>query len=126
MALPDVVGAMVAEGMTWPSGFVTVVVTAPLEPFVTVAVSTAEDDGAEEAVSDDEGTAAIAASAAVAEPVAPGVAVGEPGAATALRLALMLMISFPIRHGPATNCRPTGPDPTAFLLEFELQVNKIS
>jgi len=81
--------------MTWPSGFATVVVTAPLEPFVTVAVSTEEDDGAEEAASDGEGTAAIAASAAVAEPVAPGVAVGEPGAAMALRLALMLMISSP-------------------------------
>jgi hypothetical protein len=95
VALPDVVGAVVVEEMTWPSGFVTVVVTAPLESFVTVAVSTAEDDGAEEAASDDEGTAAIAASAAVAEPVAPGVAVGEPGAAMALRLAVMLMISSP-------------------------------
>jgi hypothetical protein len=85
--------------MTWPSGVATVVVTAPLEPFVTVAVSTEEDDGAEEAASDNEGTAAIAASAAVAEPVAPGVVAGEPGAAMALRLALMLMISSPHPSG---------------------------
>jgi hypothetical protein len=99
MALLAGAGAVVVDEMTWPSGFVTVIVIAPLEPFVTVAVSTPEDDGAEGADVDGGGATDTADFAAMAEPVAPGVAVGEPAAAMSLRLAPMLMISSPNPSG---------------------------
>jgi hypothetical protein len=107
--LLDVADEVVVEEITSPLAFVTVVVTVPPGPCVTVVVSPDEDDEAEDADSD------IAAApeapevpdfAIVAEPVAPGVAVGEPSAAMALlRLALILMVCSPNPSGFATTSR---------------------
>lgn len=94
----DVADDVVVEETTSPWAFVTVVVTLPPAPCVTVVVSPEEDDEAVDADSD-----GVADVADEAEPVAPGVAVGEPSAAMALlRLALIVMISSPDPSGFTT------------------------
>ena len=100
VVLLDVADDVVVDEMTSPLAFVTVVVIAPPGPCVIVVVFPEEDDEAEEADSDVEGVPDVADFAATAEPVAPGVVVGEPSAAMALlRLALIFMILSPNPSG---------------------------
>jgi hypothetical protein len=89
VVLLGVADEVVVDEMTSPLAFVTVVVTVPPGPCVIVVVFPEEDDEAEEADSVPD----VADFAAGAEPVAPGVVVGEPSDAMALlRLALIFMI----------------------------------
>jgi hypothetical protein len=107
VALLVVADEVVVEETTSPLAFVTVVVTVPPAPWVTVVVSADEEDE-EEAASDippppevpDVPEVPEPDFAAVAEPVAPWGAVGEPSAAMALlRLALIFIISSPDPSG---------------------------
>ena len=96
VALLEVADEEVVEETTSPLAFVTVVVTTPPGPCVTVVVSPEEEDDAVAAA----GVADVVDFVAEAEPVAPGVAVGEPSAAMALlRPELMVMISSPNPSG---------------------------
>ena len=99
VVLLEVADDVLVDETTSPLAFVTVVVIAPPGPCVIVVVFPEEDDEAE-ADSDVEGVPDVADFAATAEPVAPGVVVGEPSAAMALlRLALIFMILSPNPSG---------------------------
>lgn len=99
VVLLEVADDVLVDETTSPLAFVTVVVTVPPGPCVIVVVFPEEDDEAE-ADSDVEGVPDVADFAAAAEPVAPGVVVGESSAAMALlRLALIFMISSPNPSG---------------------------